>query len=90
MAGGKSRGRALFYGVASGIVEPIAAGLTLLLFSLVSPALPYLLAFAAGAMIYVVVQELIPEANLCEQNNIGAFSFAAGFLAMMILDVVFG
>ncbi len=90
MAGGKSRGRALLYGIASGIVEPIAAGLTLILFSLVSPALPYLLAFAAGAMIYVVVQELIPEANLCDQNNLGAFSFAAGFLAMMILDVVFG
>lgn len=90
MADGKSRGRALLYGIASGIVEPIAAGLTLILFSLVSPALPYLLAFAAGAMIYVVVQELIPEANLCDQNNLGAFSFAAGFLAMMILDVVFG
>ena len=79
-----------FIGTLSGAVEPIFAVLTLLMFSIISPAMPYLLAFAAGAMIYVVVDELIPEASLGTHNNFSTFSFAIGFCVMMILDVVFG
>ena len=86
----KSKSKALLCGVLSGVVEPIAAGLTLVLFSLVSPALPYFLSFAAGAMVYVVVEELIPEANMTKNSSFSTFSFASGFLVMMILDVVFG
>lgn len=88
-AEGKSRRKALIYGILSGVVEPLAAGVTLLIFSAVSPALPYLLSFAAGAMIYVVVEELIPEAFLGKTNS-ATFSFAFGFVIMMSLDVVFG
>lgn len=87
---GMGKGRAFLYGAASGIVEPAAAGLTILLFRIIHPMLPYLLAFAAGAMIYVVVEELIPEASEGEHSNIGTIGFAAGFVLMMILDVALG
>lgn len=87
---GMKRSRAFVYGTLSGIVEPVAAGLTLLLASYVTPVLPYLLAFAAGAMIYVVVEELIPEASEGEHSNIGTIGFSVGFLIMMIMDVALG
>lgn len=87
---GISRGRAFLYGAASGIVEPIAGALTLLLASQIEPLLPYFLAFAAGAMIYVVVEELIPEASEGEHSNVGTIAFALGFVLMMILDVALG
>lgn len=85
-----SRGKAFFYGALSGVVEPIAGGITLLLASYVTPVLPYLLAFAAGAMIYVVVEELVPESAQGSNSNIGTIGFAIGFAIMMILDVVLG
>lgn len=87
---GLSRNRAFLYGAASGIVEPIAALITILLTGIITPALPYLLAFAAGAMIYVVVEELIPESQAGEHSNIGTIGVAAGFVLMMILDVALG
>ncbi|HIZ78767.1 MAG TPA: ZIP family metal transporter [Candidatus Lachnoclostridium stercorigallinarum] len=87
---GLSRGKAFLYGAASGIVEPLGAGLTILLASYITPVLPYLLAFAAGAMIYVVVEELIPESAEGEHSNIGTIGFAVGFVLMMILDVALG
>lgn len=87
---GGSRKKAFLYGMASGIVEPIAAVLTILLSGFITPLLPYLLAFAAGAMVYVVVEELLPEASEGEHSNISTFGFAAGFLIMMILDVALG
>ncbi len=87
---GVSKGKAFLYGALSGIVEPAAALLTILLFGLINPMLPYLLAFAAGAMIYVVVEELIPEASQGEHSNIGTIGFAVGFVLMMILDVALG
>ena len=74
----------------SGAVEPIAAALTILLSSLIVPAMPYLLSFAAGAMMYVVVEELIPEMSEGEHSNIGVLMFAAGFTLMMALDVALG
>ena len=86
----KSRFKAFLYGVASGVVEPIGAGITILLTGVVLPLLPYLLAFAAGAMIYVVVEELLPEASAGEHSNLGTIGFAVGFLLMMILDVALG
>lgn len=89
-ATGMSRNRAFVYGTLSGVVEPIAAGLTLLASSLVTPLLPGLLSFAAGAMIYVVVEELIPEASSGEHSNLGILSFALGFSLMMALDVALG
>lgn len=87
---GISWGKAFLWGAASGIVEPIAGGVTLLLASQIQPLLPYLLAFAAGAMIYVVVEELIPEANEGEHSNVGTIAFAVGFVLMMVLDVALG
>ncbi|MDY5846144.1 MAG: ZIP family metal transporter [Bariatricus sp.] len=87
---GISRSRAFFYGAASGIVEPLGALLTIWLASYLEPVLPYLLAFAAGAMLYVVVEELIPEASEGEHSNIATVGFAAGFVLMMILDVALG
>lgn len=87
---GMGKGKAFLYGAVSGIVEPIAAGVTILLFRFIQPLLPYLLAFAAGAMIYVVVEELIPEASEGEHSNIGTIGFAVGFVLMMILDVALG
>lgn len=88
--GESGRGKAFLYGAMSGIVEPIAGGITILLASYLTPALPYLLAFAAGAMIYVVVEELVPESAQGEHSNIGTIGFAAGFVLMMILDVALG
>ena len=87
---GMKRGRAFGYGVASGIIEPIGAVGTILLANLVVPVLPYLLAFAAGAMLYVVVEELIPEMSEGEHSNIGTVFFAVGFTLMMVLDVALG
>lgn len=87
---GESRRKAFLMGAMSGIVEPIAGGLTILLARYVEPVLPYLLAFAAGAMLYVVVEELIPEASEGEHSNIGTIGFAAGFVLMMVLDVALG
>lgn len=87
---GGSKKRAFFYGMASGVVEPLAAGITILLAGVITKLLPGLLAFAAGAMIYVVVEELLPEASEGEHSNIGTIGFAVGFLIMMILDVALG
>ena len=87
---GLSKGRAFLYGALSGIVEPAAALITILLTGLVVPLLPYLLSFAAGAMIYVVVKELIPEAQSGEHSNISTVGVAIGFVLMMILDVALG
>lgn len=87
---GISRVRAFLYGTASGLVEPVGAALTVLLASYIEPVLPYLLSFAAGAMIYVVVEELIPESAEGEHSNIATIGFAAGFVIMMILDVALG
>ena len=74
----------------SGAVEPLGAGLTILAAGLVAPALPYLLSFAAGAMLYVVVEELIPEMSQGEHSNVGTLAFALGFTLMMTLDVALG
>ena len=82
--------RAFLYGVLSGIVEPIAAMITLLLINIVVPILPYLLAFAAGAMIFVVVEELIPEIHEGEKSMIGVIGVSIGFIVMMMLDVMLG
>ena len=87
---GMGRGRAFGYGVASGIIEPIGAVITIVLAGLVVPILPYLLSFAAGAMLYVVVEELIPEMSEGEHSNIGTVFFAVGFTLMMMLDVALG
>ena len=89
-AEGASKPRAFAGGVLSGIVEPIGAVLTILAARLVVPALPYLLSFAAGAMLYVVVEELIPEMSQGKHSNIGTICFAAGFSVMMVLDVALG
>lgn len=87
---GMSKPKAFLYGALSGIVEPIAAIITILLINVLTPILPYLLAFAAGAMIYVVVEELIPESQAGEHSNIGTIGVAIGFVIMMILDVELG
>lgn len=87
---GISKWRSFLYGSLSGIVEPIAAMVTMLLTSVVLPILPYLLAFAAGAMVYVVVEELIPESQMGEHSNIGTIGVGIGFVIMMILDVALG
>ena len=89
-AEGMSRGRAFWAGALSGAVEPIGALFTIWAAGLVVPALPYLLSFAAGAMIYVVVEELIPEMSQGEHSNIGTLCFALGFSVMMVLDVALG
>lgn len=87
---GVSKGRAFLYGALSGIVEPIGAFVTILLAEQIVSALPVFLAFAAGAMIYVVVEELIPEAQAGEHSNSGTVGVAVGFVIMMILDVALG
>lgn len=87
---GMSRPKAFLMGTLSGIVEPISAFITILLTGIVVPALPYLLSFAAGAMIYVVAEELIPEAQSGKHSNIGTIGVAAGFVIMMVLDVALG
>lgn len=89
-AEGVGKGRAFLYGFLSGVVEPLAAVLTLWAAGLILPALPYLLSFAAGAMIYVVVEELIPEASAGKHSNLGTLFFAAGFTIMLALDVALG
>ena len=89
-AEGKSRWKAFADGVLSGAVEPIGALLTILAAGLIVPAMPYLLSFAAGAMMYVVVEELIPEMSAGEHSNIGVVMFAVGFSLMMALDVALG
>lgn len=87
---GMPGGKAFLYGALSGVVEPIGAIVTILLAKQIVPALPYLLSFAAGAMIYVVVEELIPESQAGEHSNIGTIGVAIGFVIMMILDVALG
>lgn len=89
-AAGNSRRKSFLIGGLSGIVEPIGAVLMILLASLMTPILPYFLAFAAGAMLYVVVEELIPEASVGQHSNISTIGFAIGFVLMMVLDVVLG
>lgn len=89
-AQGQTKNKAFLLGFASGVVEPIFALLTILLFSFLGPLLPYLLAFASGAMIYVVVCELIPEFRETKHSNWGIISFAFGFILMMIFDIAFG
>lgn len=89
-AEGVSKKKAFFYGALSGAVEPAGAALTMLAAGVVVPLLPYLLSFAAGAMIYVVVEELIPEMSEGKHSNIGTLLFAAGFTVMMALDVALG
>ena len=87
---GTGKGKAFLYGALSGIVEPIAAIITIAAASIVIPILPYLLSFAAGAMIYVVIEELLPEASTGSHSNIATIWFSVGFLLMMILDVALG
>jgi ZIP family zinc transporter len=87
---GMSRRKSFLYGSLSGIVEPIASVITILLTSLVLPILPYLLSFAAGAMVYVVVEELIPDLHEGKHSNLGVISFAIGFILMLILDIALG
>ena len=87
---GMGKGKAFVGGMLSGIVEPIGAILTILAAGLIVPALPYLLSFAAGAMLYAVVEELIPEMSTGEHSNVGTIFFAVGFSLMMVLDVALG
>lgn len=87
---GVSKSKAFLYGMLSGIVEPIGAIITILVTGTVEVILPYLLSFAAGAMIYVVVEELIPESQDGKHSNIGTIGFSIGFMIMMILDVALG
>lgn len=87
---GVSRGRSFLCGAASGVVEPIFGLLTVLVAGSVTPIMPWILSFAAGAMIYVVVEELIPEAHLGEHSHTGTVSVMTGFLVMMLLDVMLG
>ena len=89
-AEGESKGRAFLGGVLSGVVEPIGAVLTIVAAQFIIPALPYLLSFAAGAMLYVVVEELIPEMSQGRHSNLGTVFFAVGFSVMMVLDVALG
>lgn len=87
---GKGKFKGFMLGTLSGIVEPIAAGITLLLSQFIVPLLPYLLSFSAGAMLYVVVEELIPESSRPPHSNLGTIGFAIGFVLMMILDIALG
>ena len=87
---GISKQKAFWYGTLSGIVEPIGAVLTILLTNMIVPTLPYILAFAAGAMIYVVVEELIPDSQTGGHSDIATIGVAIGFVIMMILDIALG
>ena len=87
---GLSKGKSCWYGVLSGIVEPVAGFLTILLASQIGSILPYFLSFAAGAMLFVVVEELVPEMSEGEHSNLGTIMFMLGFVLMMILDVALG
>lgn len=88
--GGESKKRAFIYGVLSGIVEPISALITVLLINTIVPLLPYLLSFAAGAMIYVVIEELVPEIHIGNKSQLGVIGVTVGFVIMMILDITLG
>ena len=90
LSSGLSKKKAFLYGAASGAVEPIGAIITLLLTSFITPVLPYILSFAAGAMLYVVIEELIPESQAGDHSNIGTIGAALGFALMNILDVALG
>ncbi len=90
VANGEKKSKAFMYGLISGVVEPLGAILTILFASFFVPVLPYLLSFAAGAMMYVVVEELIPEMSEGSHSNIGTIMFSLGFVLMMILDVALG
>lgn len=87
---GLSKGKAFAWGVLSGLVEPLAAIITILMAGFIAPMLPWMLGFAAGAMLYVVVEELIPEMAVGEHSNIGTIAFSMGFTLMIILDVTLG
>ena len=87
---GTSKKKAFIYGVLSGIVEPISAIITVLLINVIVPVLPYLLSFAAGAMLYVVVEELIPEIHRGKKSVLGVIGFTIGFAVMMVLDIALG
>ncbi len=87
---GMSKGKSFWYGALSGVAEPIAAILTILCYEMLIGTLPYMLTFAAGAMIYVIVEELVPEISKAENSDIGTIFFAVGFTVMMILDVTLG
>ncbi len=87
---GFSKPKAFLYGVLSGIVEPIAAVITVLMVNIIVPVLPYLLSFAAGAMIYVVVEELVPEIHSGKKSALGVIGFTIGFVVMMVLDIALG
>ena len=87
---GESRSKSFLYGVLSGIVEPIAAIFTVVLINVIVPLLPYLLAFAAGAMIYVVIEELVPEMHYGKKSSLGVIGVTIGFAIMMILDIALG
>ena len=89
-AAGNSRWRSFLIGALSGAVEPVGAVVVILLSAVLVPLLPYMLAFAAGAMFYVVVEELIPEASGGQHSNLSTIGFALGFVLMMVLDVVMG
>ena len=90
LADGMPKAKTFWLGVLSGAVEPVAAIITILAAGLVTPVMPYFLAFAAGAMMYVVVEELIPEMSEGPHSNIGTIAFSLGFVTMMILDVTLG
>ena len=90
VSSGTSRNKSFLYGILSGIVEPLSAVLTILLASAIVPFMPYLLSFAAGAMLYVVVEELIPEMSSGKHSNAGTIMFARGFSLMMVLDIALG
>ena len=87
---GESKKKSFLYGVLSGVVEPIAAVVTVMLINIVVPVLPYLLSFAAGAMIYVVIEELIPEIHEGKKSVLGVIGFLLGFIVMMVLDIALG
>ncbi len=90
LSSGLTKGKAFAYGVASGAIEPVGALLMLAVTSMIAPFLPYVMAFAAGAMMYVVVEELIPETQAGKHTNIGTVGLALGFTLMMVLDVALG
>ncbi|MCR5100571.1 MAG: ZIP family metal transporter [Butyrivibrio sp.] len=87
---GATKGKSFLYGTLSGLVEPIGALITILLAGIMVPLLPYLLSFAAGAMVYVIVEEIIPEGSIGEHSNIATIGFAIGFVVMMMMDVALG
>lgn len=87
---GTSKRKAFIYGILSGLVEPIAAVITVLMINIIVPILPYLLSFAAGAMIYVVIEELVPEIHSGKKSALGVIGFTIGFVIMMVLDIALG